>query len=342
LAIAKRGGDTSLELRTLSWAATIDLFHTRYQAALEKSQQAIALCQYVDDESTEAELRFYASTILLVLGNPDGARPHTEALLSLAQRLRSRLSLTNAFLIAEVMFRATGDLQTAIHFSERGLAVEPTDDRLLQGRVTLEYELGEFSRGAEFTETLLESRSLEVAGFVLGLAEPAGAIPVGARISGILDRLQQAEAIADQLLSVPSVVPLIALLARVGKGLSAVIRENGVAAAEQYAEFLSVKGTMSLGCLIAMDRLLGLLSQTMGNLDQAMDHFDDSLAFCRKAGYRPELAWTCCDYADTLLQRGDTGDREKATSLLDESLAISSELGMRPLMERVISRQDGL
>ncbi len=29
-----------------------------------------------------------------------------------------------------------------------------------------------------------------------------------------------------------------------------------------------------------------------------------------------------------------------ATSLLDESLAISSELGMRPLMERVLSRRE--
>ena len=64
------------------------------------------------------------------------------------------------------------------------------------------------------------------------------------------------------------------------------------------------------------------------------------LAFCRKAGYRPELAWTCCDYADTLLQRNEPDDREKATSLLDESLAISTELGMRPLMERVLSRRD--
>ncbi len=41
----------------------------------------------------------------------------------------------------------------------------------------------------------------------------------------------------------------------------------------------------------------------MGNLDQAATHFEDALAFCRKAGYRPDLAWTCCDYADTLLQR---------------------------------------
>ena len=91
---------------------------------------------------------------------------------------------------------------------------------------------------------------------------------------------------------------------------------------------------------MSADRLLGLLCQTMGNLDQATGHFEDALAFCRKAGYRPELAWTCCDYADTLRERDGEGGRAKAVTLLDESLAISSELGMRPLMERVLSRRE--
>ncbi len=86
--------------------------------------------------------------------------------------------------------------------------------------------------------------------------------------------------------------------------------------------------------------MLGLLAQTMDNPEAAGAHFEEALAFCRKAGYRPELAWTCCDYADTLLQRNEAGDREKAMSMLDESLAISSELGMRPLMERVLSRRE--
>ena len=49
-----------------------------------------------------------------------------------------------------------------------------------------------------------------------------------------------------------------------------------------------------------MDRVLGLLSATMGNLNQTADHFEETLAFCRKAGLTPELAWTCCDYADAL------------------------------------------
>ena len=80
----------------------------------------------------------------------------------------------------------------------------------------------------------------------------------------------------------------------------------------------------------------------MGDLDDAGAHFEDALAFCRRASYRPELAWTCCDYADMLLERNDGDDRQKAVTLLDESLAISSDLGMRPLMERVLSRKMSL
>ena len=63
-------------------------------------------------------------------------------------------------------------------------------------------------------------------------------------------------------------------------------------------------------------------------------------AFCRPAGFRHELAWTCSDYAETLSKRDDEGDPAKAMSLLDESLTISTELCMRPLMERVLDRQE--
>ena len=119
-----------------------------------------------------------------------------------------------------------------------------------------------------------------------------------------------------------------------------------MAAGEQYSHLRSLRGTMWPFCSwISADRLLGLLAQTMGNLDKAAEHFEDALAFCRKAGYRPELAWCCCDYADALLARARQaaplpGNRAKAMALLDEALAISRELGMRPLMERVLSRRE--
>ncbi len=42
----------------------------------------------------------------------------------------------------------------------------------------------------------------------------------------------------------------------------------------------------------------------------------------------------------TVYKVNSTGDWEMAVAMLDEALAISTELGMRPLMERVLSRQE--
>ena len=80
----------------------------------------------------------------------------------------------------------------------------------------------------------------------------------------------------------------------------------------------------------------------MGNLDQAAVHFEDALAFCRQAGYRPELAWTCCDYGDVIEEREGMMDRARARVLLEESLAISTGLGMLPLVARVTERLAGI
>ena len=121
--------------------------------------------------------------------------------------------------------------------------------------------------------------------------------------------------------------------------MTAANRSDAATAEECYAALVPERG-LAFWVITTINRILGLLARTIGNPDQAPSHSEDSLAFCRKASYRPELAWTCCDYADLLLERNNDGDRAKAMSLLDESLAISNELGMRPLMERVLSRRE--
>lgn len=169
-------------------------------------------------------------------------------------------------------------------------------------------------------------------------------IPVIAHITGDMDHFDLVEAVAQAIFSLPDAMAANLHAARIGLAFIAVQQRDETAARELYSALQPIAGTMSpqsnVGPGLAIDRLLGLLSQTMGNLDQAANHFEDALAFCRKAGYRPELAWTCCDYAETVLERNGDGDRDKATSLLDESLAISEELGMRPLMERVGALQE--
>ncbi len=134
--------------------------------------------------------------------------------------------------------------------------------------------------------------------------------------------------------------------AREGLALMAIQKDDSIAAGDLYAVLSDIGGGMSpqtpSGPGMSGDRVLGLLAQAKGDLDQAIAHFEDALAFCRKAGFRPELAWTCHDYADALCQRDGAIDREKAIALLDESLAIATELGMPPLMERTTTRRENL
>ena len=46
------------------------------------------------------------------------------------------------------------------------------------------------------------------------------------------------------------------------------------------------------------------------------------------------------DRTSTGSAQAQEGDREKAIELQDEALAITQELGMRPLTERILARRD--
>ncbi len=142
-------------------------------------------------------------------------------------------------------------------------------------------------------------------------------LPVVAQIAGNDEWLTIAQARAERVLS-GAVGDYSISMARVGLALIAIERGDVASAEEQYAALVSVPGIMVF--YIGTDQVLGLLSVTLGRLDQAVAHFEDSLEFCRKAGYRPNLAWTCYDYAGALSQRNGNGDRERVITLLDESL----------------------
>ena len=86
--------------------------------------------------------------------------------------------------------------------------------------------------------------------------------------------------------------------------------------------------------------LMGMLAHLAGLSNEVDRLFQAPIDRCRTLGFRPYLAWTCSDYAEMLLDRDESGDREKAIELQDEALAITQELGMRPLTERILARRD--
>jgi tetratricopeptide (TPR) repeat protein len=339
LAIATGNGDSFLEMQSLAAAAEVDVFNLACQESMVKSRRVIALANQADDPWAEVQAHQRATLACTILGDLEGASHHASAALAPAERLHDYFWLTSSLWGKQFVHRLEGNWEAARETSDRLLLLAESP-RNLSERVMLDYQQGDFAQGRAHLERLLavhrRMRPVPSSGYVM----PALIIPLVNRINPEVGHLDYAQSLAEAIISSTSAPLLVTSVARAGLSLLAVLRNDATTAQEHYTAILPLGGTMLHTGVIAADSMLGLLSQTMGNLDQAADHFEDALAFCRKAGYRPELAWTCCDYADTLLQRNEPGDREKAMSLLDESLAISSELGMRPLTERVLSRQE--
>jgi ATP/maltotriose-dependent transcriptional regulator MalT len=341
IAIARREGDVHLEVQTLAYATDVSGQHLHWQESLDNGLRAIELAADYGNPYSEVLSRYWAALSLLSMGDLDAARPHALALRDVAEmRSTTRHQVYLSLVPIVTLSCLAGDWRAGREYSDRGLEASPLNPQLLAPRVLLEYETGEYAQGDIYIERLLESiRPASSVGVSAG--RPSMVIAAIARITGVPGRWEIAESDAEATLSAQFVRPVAALYAKAGLALLAVQKGDQFAAEEHYAFLLRQRGTM-IWTLSSADRLLGLLSQTMGNLDQATGHLEEALTFCRKGGYRPELAWTCHDYADALFQRGIPHDREKAVSLLDESLAISTELGMRPLMEKVTTRQENL
>ena len=341
IAIAKRDGDVPLEVQSLAYATDVNGQHLHWQESVDHGLRAIELAADHENPFSEVLSRYWTALSLFSMGDLDAARPHALVLRDVAEmRSATRHQVHLIFVPIITLSCLEGDWRAGREYSDRGIEASPLNPQLLGPRVLLEYETGEFAQGDIYLERLLESiRPASSVGISAG--RPSMVIPAIARITGVPGRWEIAESDAEATLSAQFIRPVAAMYAKAGLALLAVLQGDQFAAEEHYAYFLGHRGTM-IWTFSSADRLLGLLSQTMGNLEQATGHFENALAFCRKAGCRPELAWTCCDFADILLQRNDPGDLEKAKSLLDESLAIAIELGMRPLVEKVTARQETL
>ena len=328
-----------MELQALSNAIQVDAFYYNLREAITKGLRVFELARHVDDPHSEVVAHFYTAWTQIAVGDPGGARLRLEPLAALVDRLRHRSWLSNANLTHSYLSQLEGEWQAARNYSDRGLAVLPMELRLLGFRGLLEYEVGDFSQGEVFLQRLLEVVRIMPPGATMAYGLTSLLIPLARRAAEADLSLAVAEEAAQIILSLATATQLVATQARSGLALLAISSGDLAQAAEQYHGLQTYRGILPAGGIV-IDRLLGLLAQALGRLETAADHFEDALSFCRKAGYQPDLAWTCCDYADMLRERDGSGDKEKAIALLDESLAISSELGMRPLMERVLSRRE--
>jgi DNA-binding CsgD family transcriptional regulator/tetratricopeptide (TPR) repeat protein len=338
ISIARREGDVPLEVQTRTNVTVLSGQQYHWQECVDNGVRAIELA--TDQENAIRASCWWTAIGFLHLGDLEAGRPHALFLGDLTEKRNTpRLYASNALTPITALSCLEGDWHAGREYSNQGLELSPLNPMLLLPRVLLEYETGDFAQGEVYLEQLLEATGGAGPYQPLASYRVPMTIATIARITGIADRIEIAEATAKAIVSERSATLNRAIYAKAGLALLAVEKGDQTASQEHYAALLSQRSTM-IWTVVSVDRLLGLLSQTMGDLDQAATHFEEALTFSRKSGCRSELAWTCCDYPDTLSLRDGSGDRAKSIALLDEALAISTELGMRPLMDRVAARQE--
>ena len=346
LAIAQRHGDRVLEMQTLVNAGCLDGSYLRLHACIEKNLRAVALAEFLDQPFVEMHAYSESALAFYSLGELDKATRHANAALTVARRSRNRWYTALVLSVQQALSCLQGDWEAARKFSDQGLELSPKFEVLLSNRAMLECQVGNFEQCDVYLDLLLEAGTLD-AQSPRGI-DPNVVVPMVARITGNTARTEVADAINTGIVTWPAATPWYRELARVGLALSALQRGDPTEIEDCYNDLRSVQGRMPYVCPhISGDRLLGLLANACGNADVAAAHCEAALAFCRQAGYRPELAWTCYDYACILTDRMSSGAseptrtaaREKATALLDEALTIARELVMRPLNERAAARK---
>jgi hypothetical protein len=87
-------------------------------------------------------------------------------------------------------------------------------------------------------------------------------------------------------------------------------------------------GGSAVVCLGSTERALGIASQTFGDLDRAIGHFERAIEEDRRLGHLPMAIIAHADLAAALARRRRGPDRERAAALFDRAITEASTVGM--------------
>jgi DNA-binding CsgD family transcriptional regulator len=199
----------------------------------------------------------------------------------------------------------------------------------------LEYETGNRKAGDGYLQRLLAAERLAGPPYPMAGVFAAMALSQHTYLWNDSTRSDAALRAARAVLERRPSIPLARAASRISRGLVAVRRPQPDECEKELHFLEPFKGMILVSSCLVTDRLLGLLAHGAGQTRRAIAHFEDALTFCRRSGYRPELAWTSYEHASALLDAGRRDDRRRAAILLEESHDLALQLGMRPLLDAI-------
>ncbi len=342
LSVGRRLGDA--EAWALARSASVDAAELHWQSAFESALKAIDVSRRAGNVPAEALAIFVAALAAFDLGLMAQAVDLENSARDLAAKTRNRVRLHQLADVSSTVALLLGQWETARKAIGQILELQPPGLAHITDRLYLESVTG---RREAFEEQMAWLRQ--------GLKSDA---PAAWHSSSVYATVLLCGADDETLRSLAlAAEPGLRLsddiwwdtgnrLMRVASiGIIAVAWDDREAAAAVYPELKAARaagtrlaGSTAMGVgptWTSVDRVLGALADMTGDPTAAAGHFEDALAFCRRASYRPELAQTCHDYAAMFLDERGTASVSKARELVTEGLAITTELGMKPLQAKL-------
>lgn len=343
LAFAQEGGDRRLELHARTRKATVDYYHWRTE--LEDCDRIMLLARQLQDPLREVHASWLA--LIELAENANAAMAVSMALRGsrMAEAIHSPYYAQAHWGGLSVVHRNQGAWDEARSAIDRALSGGPPGGTVFAMAAFLEFQAGDFARGEAYLQqrsALVDWASPVITFDHVGVAATAS---FAARATGEVRWLELSERAASHPLADHDTT-MAAQYIRIAAAHNAFLRHDAAAAAAQYRYFTRQHGTawcrMAGPTPISTQRLFGLLCRTAGDVERAIEHFEAALAFCRRTGVHPELAWTCFDYAETLAARAGAQDRPQADALLEEAGRVAAELRMGYLEDRIAALRERL
>ncbi|MCH8223014.1 MAG: protein kinase [Chloroflexi bacterium] len=344
--IARRVDDPELELRISSNALSAVGALGEVAWCMELANSVVELSRQVEAPGPESVAREFVAAFLIGEGKISEAIEMSDAAIRAAERSKNRFHIIAARQSRASIATFLGDFETARGQLSEFEHIDPDEIRYILSMTLISNYTDERDLGMEQLEKLWAAARRPDAGSLarwvaltqtaeFSLYHQENVIPQDIEERGLaVIRSWSRDKVTVEYSS--SQLQSLLLVSLVKNELDEI---NKLRAAIEAAPAV-ITGSDYRYRRRNSSRMLALASTALHEYDRAADEFDKAIVEDRALGALPELGWECLEYATMLLERGNSGDRDKASELQDEAIAIAQELGMKPLLERVLAQRE--
>ena len=264
-------------------------------------------------------------------GESDEAKKVATKTLESAMGLGAKFEQVVAHSVLGQIAFSQGHLDEALNYYEKGMALAPEEWRARSGVVHVHILRGNLEQLSQVLQGGDESTGARALAYHHVLAmKTFGESPFP---GDILQQLRDRN-MTNWTEPGPKGMAVATLAAAAAQGL---IDDDP---RDLYKQSLVMDLGSTWNLLVPHQLILGDLASVIGMQHESEQHYLRFLKESRDSKLMVRVAEGCVSYSEFLLDRNGPGDREKAIELQDEAISIATELGMKPLLERVLAKRE--